>query len=97
MLPLTLFGPIIGVLADQVSREAAACTFFRRYNPNSNFYGHSRIPRRFVLFLIAIVSFLSGIFWATDMPIRRRLLGDLAGDKVSAAMGLDLATEMQQG
>ena len=31
------------------------------------------------------------------MPIRRRLLGDLAGDKVSAAMGLDSATEMQQG
>ncbi|GIR54506.1 MAG: hypothetical protein CM15mP62_19770 [Rhodospirillaceae bacterium] len=26
------------------------------------------------------------------MPIRRRLLGDLAGDKVSAAMGLDSAT-----
>ena len=43
-------------------------------------------------FLLALASFVSGIFWATDMPIRRRLLGDLAGRNVSKAMGLDSAT-----
>ena len=41
---------------------------------------------------IAIASVLSGLFWATDMPIRRRLIGDVSGGHLSAAMGLDAAT-----
>ena len=92
MLPLTLFGPIVGVLADQISRKLllissiGAITLIQLFMATAAFHGDLSY------LLIAIVSFLSGMFWATDMPIRRRLLGDLAGDSVSAAMGLDSAT-----
>ena len=29
--------------------------------------------------IVAAASFLSGVVWTTDMPLRRRLLGDIAG------------------
>ena len=92
MLPLTLFGPIIGVLADQVSRKLLLVLSLGGITLIQIFMAIAAYHGDLSYFLIAIVSFLSGIFWATDMPIRRRLLGDLAGDKVSAAMGLDSAT-----
>ena len=92
MLPLTLFGPIIGVLADQVSRKLLLVLSLGGITLIQIFMAIAAYQGDLSYFLIAIVSFLSGVFWATDMPIRRRLLGDLAGDKVSAAMGLDSAT-----
>ena len=53
----------------------------------------AKITRRLTRFRAgAALLGCSGVFWATDMPIRRRLLGDLAGENVSKAMGLDSAT-----
>ncbi len=91
-LPLTFCGPIIGGIADRVNRKvllaAAIATIFCvattmaiiAYNGELTFTH------------IAIASVLSGLFWATDMPIRRRLIGDVSGGHLSAAMGLDAAT-----
>ncbi len=42
---------------------------------------------------IAVATFLSGVVWTTDMPVRRRLLGEIAGaGRLAQAMGLDAAT-----
>ena len=41
---------------------------------------------------VALASVFGGIFWAADMPVRRRLLGDLAGGDLATAMSLDSAT-----
>lgn len=38
-------------------------------------------------------AFATGLFWTTDLPARRALLGEIAGeDRVAQAMGLDAAT-----
>jgi predicted MFS family arabinose efflux permease len=42
---------------------------------------------------VAVAAFVSGMFWATDMPLRRRLIGDVAGaGRIAPAMSLDSAT-----
>jgi MFS family permease len=92
MLPLTLLGPVIGVVADQVSRKvllASSITMIIAVQAGMAFAASEGVLS---YELLALASILSGLFWATDMPIRRRLLGDLSGGHVSAAMGLDSAT-----
>jgi MFS family permease len=92
MLPLTLLGPVIGVIADQISRKAllaGSITMIITVQAGMALAAHEGVLS---YELLALASILSGLFWATDMPIRRRLLGDLSGGHVSAAMGLDSAT-----
>jgi MFS family permease len=92
MLPLTLLGPVIGVVADQISRKvllAGSITMIIVVQAGMAFAAHEGVLS---YELLALASVLSGLFWATDMPIRRRLLGDLSGGHVSTAMGLDSAT-----
>ena len=91
-LPLTFCGPIVGGIADRVNRKillagtissifVVACVMAALAYSGELTFTH-----------IAIASLLSGLFWATDMPLRRRLLGDAAGEHLSAAMSLDSAT-----
>ena len=73
-LPLTFCGPIIGGIADRVNRKVllaatiavifgvAATLAVISYNGELTFTH------------IAIASIMSGLFWATDMPIRRDAL-----------------------
>ncbi|MDA0341865.1 MAG: MFS transporter, partial [Proteobacteria bacterium] len=92
MLPLTLLGPVIGVIADQVSRKALLGGSIAMIITVQIGMAFTANAGELSYELIALASILSGLFWATDMPIRRRLLGDLSGGHVSAAMGLDSAT-----
>jgi MFS family permease len=90
--PLAFAGPIVGGIADRVNRKvflglgigtvlcvAAVMAFIATTQGLA--FGH-----------IAVASLLSGLFWATDMPLRRRLIGDVAGENLTAAMSLDSAT-----
>ncbi|MEQ9629737.1 MAG: MFS transporter [Roseitalea porphyridii] len=93
MLPLALFGPFVGALAD-------------RMDPRRLLVGSMGLillvaVTMFVLFLtevagywhVAAAAFLAGSLWTTDMPLRRRILGDVAGaDRLGPAMALDSAT-----
>ncbi len=92
MLPLTVLGPIVGALADRLDRKlmlAASMVMIVAVSTVMAVLSHlGQLPYLY----IAVASLLSGIFWATDMPIRRRLLGDLSQGALSAAMSLDSAT-----
>jgi MFS family permease len=91
-LPLAVSGPVIGSVADRVNRKvflvlgigailcvAAVMAFIAKSGALA--FEH-----------IAVASLFSGLFWATDMPLRRRLIGDVAGENLAAAMSLDSAT-----
>ncbi len=42
---------------------------------------------------VGLGAFLSGVFWVTDFPVRRTLLGEAAGtDRIGQAMSLDTVT-----
>lgn len=91
-LPLTFCGPLVGGIADRASRKlllgasAAVILAVSAIMAGLAYTDSLSFPH------IAAASLLSGLFWATDMPVRRRLLGDVAGTHLSAAMGLDSAT-----
>ncbi|MCB1741552.1 MAG: MFS transporter, partial [Gammaproteobacteria bacterium] len=92
MLPLALCGPLVGVLADRVSRKVLLCATIGMVLGVSIWMAGASLGGELSFTHIAIASVLSGLFWATDMPVRRRLLGDLSGEAVSTAMSLDSAT-----
>ncbi len=93
MAPLPIFGSLIGAIAD-------------RFNP-SRLIGFSLIMIASVSAVLAMLFFagaieywhvaiataFSGLVWTTDMPLRRRMLGEIAGpENLAQAMGLDAAT-----
>lgn len=91
--PLAIFGPIVGTYADRlrprlllgaglwvavITSGTVAVLFFLDVVA----YWH-----------VALATFISGLIWATDLPVRRRMLGDAAGDSnIATAMSLDSAS-----
>ncbi len=93
MLPLAVFGSIVGTFADRVSPRILLYSS----------HGLAALVSLAVLALalsgiaaywhIALATFLSGVVWTTDMPVRRRMIGDVAGaGRIAAGMSLDSAT-----
>lgn len=91
-LPLTFCGPIIGGIADRVNRKILLGVTIAMIFAVATTMAVFAYSGDLTFQHIAIASVLSGLFWATDMPIRRRLLGDTSGEHLSAAMSLDSAT-----
>ena len=86
LLPLALCGPLIGVIGDRFNRKlllvgslvlaiavSVAMTLVSISGPLTYPY-------------VAAASVFGGIIWATDMPVRRRLLGDIAGGDAAGGM-----------
>lgn len=92
MLPLAFFGPLIGAIADRLNRNMLLSGSLAMITLVSGAMAGLAWAGELEFQHIAVASFLSGIFWATDMPVRRRLLGDLSRGAVSTAMSLDAAT-----
>ena len=92
MLPLALCGPFVGVVADRVSRKALLVGSLVLALAVSVVMALASGAAALGFPWIAAASVVSGIFWATDMPVRRRLLGDLSDGDLAAAMSLDSAT-----
>ena len=92
MLPLTLFGPVVGVLSEYLDRKLMLMVATALIAALQVVMGVLAHAGELNYLMLALTSFLSGVFWATDMPLRRRVLGDLSRDRISAAMGLDSAT-----
>ena len=92
MLPLALCGPFVGVVADRVSRKALLVASLVLALAVSVAMAIASSAAALGFPWIAAAAVFSGIFWATDMPVRRRLLGDLSDGDLAAAMSLDSAT-----
>jgi len=93
MMPLVAFGSIVGTFADRIPPKLLLVIIMAGAMLVSGTV--------FVLFLtgldaywvVAVASFVSGLVWTTDMPLRRRILGDVAGmERIAPAMSLDAAT-----
>jgi len=93
LLPLVVFGSIVGTLADRlpprrlllVSLSLAllvSATLVLLFVLEAAQYWH-----------IALATLVTGAVWTTDLPVRRRMLGDAAGgDRIALAMSFDSAT-----
>jgi len=93
LAPLTILGSLIGTFADRVSPRLILLTGF-------SFATLTSLAVSLVLgfgvpsyWVVLIASVASGIVWTTDMPVRRRIVGDVAGTRrIVPAMSFDSAT-----
>lgn len=93
MLPTMLLGAVVGAVAETIGRRrlllaglAAMCTI-------SAALGMLVVTQQAQLWHLALGAVLSGIFSSGEFPVRRTMLGEVAGlERIGAAMGLDSAT-----
>jgi MFS family permease len=93
LAPLVLLGSVIGALADRASPRllfiAGQCAAVVLSATVCGLF----LAGLAEYWMIATASFASGIVWATDMPLRRRMLGDIVTpERIPVAMGFDSAT-----
>ena len=93
MVPLLLFGTVVGALAERLDRKWLLAGGLAVLSTVSAVLWVLAFTGTIALWHIALGAFFNGIFWAADFPVRRTLLGEIAGtDRMSSAMGLDAAT-----
>lgn len=91
MLPLALFGVSLGALAARLSRRNVLLTVHAALFLSTLGLLLLSIWGRVGVGHLALASGLSGLLWACDMPMRRGLMGDIAGPRrMAQAMSLDV-------
>lgn len=93
LLPLLLFGAYVGALAERHSPRALLVGGLFLLSLLYLGLGLLAASGRLEVWQLAIGVFVSGTFWAVELPIRRTMLAELAGlERIGAAMGLEAST-----
>ena len=93
MLPLALFGAFVGSLAERFRRRTLVMSGLVLSVAASALLASAALSGVLAIWQVALGAFINGVVWAGEMPLRRTMLGDIAGDRrVAAAMGFDTAT-----
>lgn len=92
MMPYVLLGFFTGAIADAIDRKSAMIASLAIMTLTAGLMSVLTASGSAGYGAVAVATMISGAFWTTDMPLRRRLLVDAAGGKVAAALGFDNAT-----
>ena len=93
MAPMFLFGIPAGALADRYDRKRLLLIGLLALAGAAARSHCSRCQGRIAIWHIAPGTFLNGMFWSTEFPVRRTMLGEIAGPaRLSRAMALESAT-----
>lgn len=93
MLPLALLGAVSGALCERFDRRQIQLWGTLCMLLVSLLQGWLAYQGLIQLWHLLLGAFLNGVFWTTDMPARRTLLGEIAGPTLlGAAMSLDSVT-----
>ncbi|HSA81527.1 MAG TPA: MFS transporter [Geminicoccaceae bacterium] len=93
MAPLFLCGIPAGALADRYDRRRLLIIGLVVLALVSAVLAALAGSGRIALWHIALGTFLNGVFWSSDFPVRRTMLGEIAGtERLSRAMALESAT-----
>ncbi len=91
MLPMALFGALIGALAERLERRSALIAIVLLMLTTSLCLAVLAYAGRLAIWHLAVASFCNGIAWAADNPVRRVMIGEVVGhDRMSAAMSVDV-------
>src|SRR5436305_1467905 len=90
-LPMALFGALIGAFADRVERRTALITVLLSMFLTSLTLALLAHAARLAVWHLALASFVNGVAWAADNPVRRVMIGDSVGsESMGAAMSIDV-------
>ena len=93
MLPMGLFGAVLGALAERLDRRIALIAVVVQMMATSAVLTLLAFTGHLAIWHLAVASFLNGLSWATDNPIRRAMMGDTVGmDRMGRAMSADVAS-----
>ena len=91
MLPMALFGAIIGAVADRLERHKALIGVVLAMLATSLCLAALAYVGSLAVWHLAVASFCNGIAWAADNPVRRVMIGEVVGpDRMGSAMSLDV-------
>lgn len=92
-IPSTLFGAFIGTLAERVDRRHLLLGGMAFYCGLAGVLAFLTLTGRVELWHIGLGTFLTGLVWTMEYPVRRTLLGEIAGvNRAATALSFDVAT-----
>ena len=93
MAPMVLFGTVVGAVVESMDRrrvQIGACVLMTL---GAGSIAATAATEIINLPLLAVIAFLNGLGWSTDLPVRRTLLGDAVDpERLGNAMSFDTAT-----
>lgn len=93
MLPMLLFGAVIGAWAERVNRKYLLMAGVIAIALLYAVLGTLAYTGVITLWHVGAGAVISGLFWAMEMPVRRTMAGEVAGnERIGAAMGLESST-----
>ena len=93
MLPMLLFGVLIGAWAERINRKHLLMAGIVAIAVLYGGLGLLAYTGDIELWHIGVGAAISGLFWAMEMPVRRTMIGEVAGvERIGAAMGLESST-----
>jgi MFS family permease len=91
MLPMALFGAIVGAAAERLERRTSLILVVLSMLLSSLILTLLAWSGELAVWHVALASFVNGIAWTTDNPVRRTMIGEVVGsDGMSAAMSIDV-------
>jgi MFS family permease len=91
MLPMALFGALVGALAERLERRSALILVILLMLLSSLTLALLAWADALEVWHVALASFINGITWTTDNPVRRTMIGEVVGpERMSAAMSIDV-------
>ena len=90
LLPLSLFGAFAGAAADRIDRHRLMQWALVCMCALSGGLAILSWSGRIEVWHLGVAAFLGGVFWITDFPVRRALIGEVVrGPFLGRAMGVD--------
>ncbi len=91
MLPMALFGAVIGAVAERVERRNALIGVVLAMLATSLGLAALAYAGSLAVWHLAVASFCNGIAWAADNPVRRVMIGEVVGpERMGPAMSIDV-------
>lgn len=93
VLPMCLFGAFLGAWSERVERHRALLAVLVASLAMSLSITILALTGQLEIWHLGVASFVNGIGWASDNPIRRYLLGQVVGaSRLGAAMSIDVGS-----
>jgi len=93
ILPMGLFGAVLGALSERVERHSALVVVVAVSMVATAVLAILASVGALQIWHLVVVSFIHGICWAADNPVRRMMIGDVIGaEGMSTAMSIDAGT-----
>ncbi len=93
LLPMGLFGAVLGAVAERMDRRRALLLVVLSQVATSAVIAALAFADAVEVWHLAVASFMNGIAWASDNPVRRAMIGQVAGPaRIGVAMSIDVGT-----